>query len=44
MGERVSQITTIFSDHSQVEIPKHLSRDDAQIFIDMIDVEGVGVY
>jgi len=35
--ERASLITTIFPDHNQVEIPRHLSQDDAQTFIDMID-------
>jgi len=35
--ERVSLITAIFSDHDQVEIYRHLSRTDAQTFIDMMD-------
>jgi len=42
--ERVSLITTIFSDSNRVETPRHLSRDDAQTFIDMIDIDEVSVY
>jgi len=39
--ERVSLVITIFSDHNRVEIPRHLSRDDAQTFIDIIDMDDV---
>ena len=35
--ERISLIATIFSDHNQVQVVKHLSGHDAQIFIDTID-------
>ena len=35
--ERVSLITTIFSDNNQTEIPRHLSLDDAQTFVNMMD-------
>lgn len=35
--ERTRLITTIFSDHNQVKMVEHLSGDDAQAFIDVID-------
>ena len=35
--ERISLITTIFSDHNQVEMVGELSGSDAQTFVDMID-------
>jgi len=35
--ERISLITMIFSDHNQIRTVMHLSRDDAQTFIDKID-------
>ena len=35
--ERISLITTIFSDHSQVEMAGQLSGDNAQTFVDVID-------
>jgi len=35
--ERVSLITTIFSDRDQVEMVSHLSGGDAQTFVDAID-------
>ena len=35
--ERLSLITTTFSDHNQIEMVRHLSGDDAQAFVDMID-------
>ena len=35
--ERISLIKTIFLDHSQASIVRHLSGGDAQAFIDMID-------
>lgn len=35
--ERISLITEIFSDRTQITIVGHLSRDDAKIFIDMVD-------
>jgi len=37
MYERTSLITRIFSDYDQVKMVGHLSGDDAQTFIDMID-------
>jgi len=37
MGERISLITTIFSDNNQVEKAGRLTGDDAQTFIDTID-------
>ena len=37
MDERVSLITTIFSDHNQVRVVRDLSGDGAQAFIDIID-------
>ena len=36
-NERVSLITTIFTDHIQVDMVGNLSGDDAQAFINMID-------
>ena len=41
MCERISLITTIFLDHNWVRIPRHLSRDDCQTFIDIIDIDEV---
>ena len=35
--ERVSLIVDLFSDHSEFEALKDLSKDDAQFFIDAID-------
>ena len=35
--ERISLITTIFSDRNQIEMVRQLSGDDAQTFIDVID-------
>jgi len=35
--ERISLITTIFSDDNQAEMVKNLSGDDAQKFIDVLD-------
>jgi len=35
--ERVSLITMIFSDSDQIKTVMHLSKDDAQTFIDKID-------
>jgi len=35
--ERISLITTIFSDDNQVEMVRQLSGNDAQTFIDRID-------
>ena len=35
--ERISLITTIFSDNDQVEMVKQLSGDDVQTFIDVLD-------
>ena len=35
--ERISLITTIFSDHNQIGVVEQLSGDDAQTFIDTID-------
>ena len=37
MDERVSLITTVFSDDNKVEIARGLSGGDAQAFIDTID-------
>ena len=34
--ERISLITTIFSSRDKVEAIKHLSREDAQIFVDEV--------
>lgn len=36
-GERISLVTTIFSDKNQVEKAGRLAGDDAQTFIDAID-------
>ena len=42
--ERVYLITTMFSEHNQVEIPERLSPTaDAQTFIDMIDIDEVSL-
>ena len=35
--ERVSLITTIFSDHDETEVVRWLRGDDAQSFVDVID-------
>ncbi|KAF9643889.1 kinase-like protein [Thelephora ganbajun] len=35
--ERISLLTSIFSDNNEIEMVRHLSRDDAQVFIDVID-------
>jgi len=35
--ERISLITTIFSDHTQTEMVRHLRGNDAQAFVDSID-------
>jgi hypothetical protein len=35
--ERISLIVSIFSDPNEVEVAGHLSGDDAQTFIDVID-------
>ena len=40
MHERISLITTVFSDHAQIWMVGNLSRDDAQNFIDMVDEVG----
>ena len=37
MPDRISLITTIFSDRNQVDVVRNLSRDDAQSFIDVVD-------
>jgi len=37
MAERISLITSIFSDPVEIEVVGHLSGDDAQNFIDAID-------
>ena len=37
VNERIPLITTIFSDSNQVEMVEHLSGDDAQNFINIID-------
>jgi hypothetical protein len=37
LHERISLITMIFSDHTQVGMVGNLGRDDAQNFIDVID-------
>ena len=37
LDERISLITTIFSDSNQVEVVGQLSGDEAQSFIDIID-------
>jgi hypothetical protein len=37
MPERISLITVIFSDHTQIDMVGNLSGDDAQNFIDVID-------
>lgn len=44
MDERVSMITTIFSDRNQVETLRDLSGDDAQVFIDIIDTVGLCIF
>ena len=35
--ERISLITTIFSDRNETEAVSHLCGDDAQSFVDVID-------
>lgn len=35
--ERRSLVATIFSDHDQIKMVEHLSGDDAQNFIDVVD-------
>ena len=35
--ERIALITSIFSDHGEVEAVEHLTGNDAQTFIDLID-------
>ena len=35
--ERISLITTIFLDNDQVEMVEHLTGNDAQAFIDVVD-------
>ena len=37
VNERIPLITKIFSDNNQVEMVEHLSGDDAQDFINIID-------
>ena len=37
MHERIALITSIFSDRNEVEVVGHLSGDDAQAFVDVID-------
>ena len=37
MDKRISLITAIFSDRCVAEAVKHLSRDDAQAFVDVVD-------
>ena len=37
MSERISLITTIFSDHAQVKMVEDLIGDNAQNFIDIMD-------
>ena len=41
VNERIPLITFIFSDRDEVEVFKHLSRDDAQAFVDMVDEASV---
>ena len=36
-AERVSLITDLFSDHDETEAVKHLSGDDAQSFVEVVD-------
>ena len=36
-SERVSLIKDLFSDRDEIEAIKHLSRDDAQSFVDVLD-------
>ena len=36
-AERISLITSIFSDRDEVKVVSHLPEDDAQAFIDAID-------
>ena len=38
MYERTSLITTIFLDRNQIEMVEHLSGDDAQTFVDTVDM------
>ena len=37
MHERISLISTVFSDHDEGEMVRNLSGDDAQNFVNMID-------
>ena len=37
MSERVSLITDLFSDRDEVEAIKHLSRANAQSFVEVLD-------
>ena len=40
--ERISLITTIFSDHDMTKVVEYLSGDDAQTFINVIDEVSLG--
>ena len=43
VNERIQLITSIFSDLDEVEVFKHLSRDDAQIFVNVIDEASISL-
>jgi len=43
MNERIQLIGSIFSDRDEVEVFKHLSKDDAQAFVDVIDEASICV-
>lgn len=40
-NERIPLITSIFSDHDELEVFKYLPTDEAQAFIDVVDEVGV---
>ena len=44
MDERISLLTTIFTERNEAEVAGNLSGDDAQTFIDMIDEVSVHTF
>ena len=36
MDERISLLSSIFTNHNEVESAEHLSGDDAQAFVDVV--------
>ena len=43
VNERIPLITSIFSDRDEVEVFKHLPKDDAQAFVNVIDEASICV-